>query len=705
MIYNRKTLPQILKLCCFLIFAASAAFGQPKSVTSEMISGSALSTIAFKSASLSPPRAVYPVNGMVDIPIVPLFVVGTVNGADRYEMQLSTDATFNSYFSYSYWQFDSPTGTDSAIEWYPAIVNADDFKNNTEYFWRVRASANGGTDVSPWSSASHYTTKSAGSSLSQPQLSQPNNSATVPWIDVALRWIQVNQAKLYQVQWSTSSTLNGFSYQWSNVDSFRILYELKPLQTYYWRVVALNDNSISRFSPIFIFQTGNQVTITNDARTFTDGSGADDYENNLDLFWLIKPIGATRVTLSFSSFDTEANYDFVTVYDGPTISSPILGKFSGNSIPPTVKSTQGSMLVEFTSDWSYTAAGWKASYTSNANPSPASVSDEARLLGQDYRIPTDVILSIICKESAEWKQFQLDGSPVVGPTGDIGIMQININKPAIPMNVDSVKNYWKYNMEIGCKILKNEKFLPSVANTSSPYDTENDIDPSIIENWYYAIAWYNGSGDDAYAYVGTVWRYLSSPPTIAIPYFSGVPSIGNPRILQGFPTTIYDKIPYPPQPSGWWATATPTELYTHGAYTLLLLAQNGQKIHQWDWSTSTIRDITTKILTGSTSVLIQNQDIPKDFSLSQNYPNPFNPSTQISFDLPKESHVRLSVFSVLGQEVATLANETMQPGSHQVEFAGDKLPSGMYFYKIEAEGPSTSSGRRFVTTKKMLLLR
>ena len=87
---------------------------------------------------------------------------------------------------------------------------------------------------------------------------------------------------------------------------------------------------------------------------------------------------------------------------------------------------------------------------------------------------------------------------------------------------------------------------------------------------------------------------------------------------------------------------------------------------------------------------------PYEFSLSQNYPNPFNPSTTIRYGLPTRSHVTLTVFSTLGQQVAQLVNGDMQAGYHEVEFDGKNLSSGVYFYRIQAG--------EFVATKRLLLL-
>ena len=90
-------------------------------------------------------------------------------------------------------------------------------------------------------------------------------------------------------------------------------------------------------------------------------------------------------------------------------------------------------------------------------------------------------------------------------------------------------------------------------------------------------------------------------------------------------------------------------------------------------------------------------DIPNKFTLKQNYPNPFNPRTSIKFNLPKTEHVALEVYNTLGQKVATLLDKPMISGQHEVEFNANNLPSGIYFYRIQAG--------EFHDVKKMVLLK
>ncbi|MBK6765726.1 MAG: T9SS type A sorting domain-containing protein [bacterium] len=89
--------------------------------------------------------------------------------------------------------------------------------------------------------------------------------------------------------------------------------------------------------------------------------------------------------------------------------------------------------------------------------------------------------------------------------------------------------------------------------------------------------------------------------------------------------------------------------------------------------------------------------VATEFALYQNYPNPFNPETQIAFDLPTETVARLIVTNALGQQVATLVDGTLVSGHHTVTFDGSLLPSGLYFYHLQAG--------HFSTVQKMILLK
>ncbi len=104
----------------------------------------------------------------------------------------------------------------------------------------------------------------------------------------------------------------------------------------------------------------------------------------------------------------------------------------------------------------------------------------------------------------------------------------------------------------------------------------------------------------------------------------------------------------------------------------------------------------------STEILVSNEeelsmDNPDDFKLNQNYPNPFNPSTNISYSLPEQSDIRLTVFDALGRSVEVLEEGLKSAGNYSVTWDASNRASGVYFYKLEANGQ--------VFTQKMLLIK
>ena len=117
-----------------------------------------------------------------------------------------------------------------------------------------------------------------------------------------------------------------------------------------------------------------------------------------------------------------------------------------------------------------------------------------------------------------------------------------------------------------------------------------------------------------------------------------------------------------------------------------------QYLHNSFWGS----DVTLHYKSYDQLVGVKESKLPFGFELHQNYPNPFNPETTISYKVQAASQVSLKVFDVLGREVATLVNEFQQPGSYVKTLHATSLPSGIYFYRLQAGS--------FISTKKMILL-
>ncbi len=102
-------------------------------------------------------------------------------------------------------------------------------------------------------------------------------------------------------------------------------------------------------------------------------------------------------------------------------------------------------------------------------------------------------------------------------------------------------------------------------------------------------------------------------------------------------------------------------------------------------------------LSSTSDVANRPNGIPKAFGLEQNFPNPFNPTTNIIYDIPTQSHVTLTVFDVLGHEVATIVNEVQAAGRYKAVFDASALASGVYLYRIQVGS--------FVDSRKMIVVK
>ena len=137
-----------------------------------------------------------------------------------------------------------------------------------------------------------------------------------------------------------------------------------------------------------------------------------------------------------------------------------------------------------------------------------------------------------------------------------------------------------------------------------------------------------------------------------------------------------------------------------------LPSSNGRLVFQLgnncipDFSTQRVNPVFAQA--GGVGVESEESMIPKEFALYDNYPNPFNPTTQIAIDLPEDAYTELTVWNVMGQQVATVYSGNLNAGRHNVTFSGrdmsgSMLSSGMYIYRVKAG--------KYNATKKMTLMK
>jgi len=165
-------------------------------------------------------------------------------------------------------------------------------------------------------------------------------------------------------------------------------------------------------------------------------------------------------------------------------------------------------------------------------------------------------------------------------------------------------------------------------------------------------------------------------------------------------------------PDGWNITEQPDFVYANPNDTVYIYFDidipvwpGSDTVHTVDYSvfsyldTSQYVDSSIRLTTSFTVGIGDDIDdlLPTGFVLEQNYPNPFNPTTNIAFELPVRSNVRLEFYDILGRQVDLAELGSLSSGQHIYEFDGSRLASGVYFYRMVTE--------KFIQSKKMLLVK
>jgi hypothetical protein len=214
-------------------------------------------------------------------------------------------------------------------------------------------------------------------------------------------------------------------------------------------------------------------------------------------------------------------------------------------------------------------------------------------------------------------------------------------------------------------------------------DVSPDIDFNSIEPLSETIAMDSDEAMSIALNNGGAGTFLESMPVLAQPDANFV--LGTDKIVFVDGQTTMDKLDFEMNGAAWGIS------FDYWYY------ENDEYVEKY-WFV--VIDVDTKAILYSGDIRsVSNETHPSlnSFRLSQNYPNPFNPTTNIAFSLPNSSHVKLSVFNVLGQEVAILANSPFSQGEHTLSFDASALSSGLYFYRIEAG--------TFRATKSMTLIK
>gem|GEM_PF-3660247 len=243
-------------------------------------------------------------------------------------------------------------------------------------------------------------------------------------------------------------------------------------------------------------------------------------------------------------------------------------------------------------------------------------------------------------------------------------------------------------------------FVNQTSSTSSiadlDYDNDDDTDLAFISADSDSIMIFTNDGSGNFTNSVNVSSAGSAPRTIIS---IDADDDGSPDIITGnLPLDRYGVSVYRNQGNGEFELSSSCNTPTLSGVPVDMLAADLNNDDKIDLA----------IAGGDTVFILHNQgyvftsvksnpDHTKDYRLFQNYPNPFNPATTISFGLPYPQKVILKIYDVLGKEVTTLFDDYLSAGKHSLEWNAGNLPSGVYFFRIEAGN--------FIQSKKLLLLK
>ncbi len=585
-----------------------------------------------------------PTNGATGIALNPALIWDTASSnAKTYSLQLGLDSLYS-----------SPVIDTTGLVNNLLNVPAGRLNNSTQYFWHVRgvnAAGNGN-----WSASFRFTT--IVTLPTAPNLLLPVNNAANVSLTPIFDWDSLSPANYYRIQVSSDS-----SFASSEVDVTGITvsnYHLisPPLTNntrYYWRVGAANEAGTGPWSSVFHF--GTIVALPPPPLLLSPPNNALNVSLTPALHW--------RDDISVKSYQLQLSAD-------STFSTTIIDTSGFAVSQVTVRSGLLTSVSRY--HWrvrttnSFGTGPWSVIFHFNtllAAPSPPIL-----LAPQNGDTAVSVIVTLAWQpvQFADSYRIQISTDSIFTTTlvniGGLTIAHYTVQGGTLQ---NDTRYYWRVNA------------TNSVG--TSPYSTVWHFKTVISAPIAAPILLSPANGST----VNTLTPLLDWNDVFNAAGYKINIAIDSLFILPLLDTNI---IPSQLQvPAG--------RLYGGTHYYWRVRGINNGGYGPWSavWSFTTapigIKNISS--------------EIPNDYKLYNNYPNPFNPSTTIPFDIPpftKVEHVgfiTLKIYNVLGQEIAMLVDQNLNPGSYEVTWNAANYPSGIYFYRLIS--------RYFVAVKKMILLK
>ncbi|MGA9364840.1 MAG: LamG-like jellyroll fold domain-containing protein [Bacteroidota bacterium] len=617
------------------------------------------------------PALVLPLDGQTGISIIPMILWSPVSGAISYRLQVSRNSGFDS----SAIVFDS-TLTSNGLMVGP-------LQYSTTYYWHVNAT--GYCNPSAWTSTWSFTTQAL-PPPPQPALSSPANSSAGVSTSPTLSWNASARATSYQLQVSTNSDFSTTVLNQSGITSTSYTVSgLANNTTYYWRVNATNTGGTSEYSAVWSFTTVLPAPVL-----ATPANGATGIATNPTLTWNASS-GATsyRVQVSTkSTFEsTIADQSGIT-----TTSYALSGLATNTSYYWHVNATNSGGTSAYSTTSSFTTVtalpGLVASYAFSEGTGTTTADSSGNQL-------TGTI------SGASWTtQGKYGNALSFNGTGSY----VNLYNPTQlcltgSMTLCAWINASAYPVGDGTIIAKSTStagwqlkttsgqgafiFAIAVSPNSTSITQRNSNTVGCLNTWYHVAGVYNGWPRALDIFVNGVLYNGNLAGTIpTTQYNSSVNVYIGKRFGSGnhYFSGIIDQVHV------YNRALTSTEIQTD-----MNSWSCGSPSAAWIPGSGSENASALAVMAGRES------EIPSEYRLEQNFPNPFNPSTVFEFALPKQTHVKLEMFNLLGERVAAVVDETLSAGYYSVPFNGVSLATGVYFYRMQTDD--------FVQTKKLLILK
>jgi len=485
----------------------------------------------------------------------------------------------------------------------------------------------------------------SGSTLPAPVLLSPANGATGILNGVSLTWNASTGATSYRVQVSADSTFGMAVIDTSGVVITSLATSgLSPNTKYFWRVDASNAIGTSDWSTVWNITTVAAVPPV--PVQASPANGITGISVSPALKWYSSP-GATTYNLQVSS---DARFSS-TVLDSSGISDTLCSLNGLNHLTLyywRVDASNAGGTSSWSSAWSFTTV--LAAPTTPLLLSPPNGAQNQR---------TDTLV-------LKWSRS---------------------------VNADGYH----------CQLDTNSSFSHFIVNDSTSDTTRKVVSLSNLRKYYWRVSAYNAGGESGFATADSFTTIVAVPAAPVLVSPVNLINVARKTTFTWHSSTHATQ--YHLQVASDLAFTTVVRDTSQVTDTTLTLSVPLDDSASYFWRVSAI-DIAGEgpyssiahFTTGhTTSVDDALSSIPTELNLSQNYPNPFNPSTTIRYDIPQLAYVKLAVYDILGREVASLVSESQNAGHYNVVFNAGNLPSGVYFYSLQA------GDKGFV--KKLLLVK